>query len=89
MANRDIVAIGAPAGGVDAIQFLASGIARGFPASIFIVLHLPSEFRLQSRQRGRSVGPALGLDMSGRPRNTRDQRYEPTRWRKKQDFRAL
>jgi two-component system chemotaxis response regulator CheB len=44
MANRDIVAIGASAGGVDALQLLASGIARGFPASIFIVLHLPSEF---------------------------------------------
>jgi two-component system chemotaxis response regulator CheB len=45
MANRDILAIGASAGGVDALRFLASGLPRELPASVLVVLHLPPQYR--------------------------------------------
>ena len=44
MANRDVLAIGASAGGVQALQFLAKKFHGGFPASVLVVLHLPSQF---------------------------------------------
>jgi two-component system chemotaxis response regulator CheB len=44
MANRDVLAIGASAGGVQALQFLAKKFPPGFPASVLVVLHLPSQF---------------------------------------------
>lgn len=34
MANRDILAIGTSAGGVEALRFLASEFARDLPASV-------------------------------------------------------
>jgi two-component system chemotaxis response regulator CheB len=37
--NRDIVVIGASAGGIDALKTIASGLPSDFPASIFVVLH--------------------------------------------------
>jgi two-component system, chemotaxis family, protein-glutamate methylesterase/glutaminase len=36
---RDIVAIGASAGGVEAISRLLKGLLRDLPASVLIVLH--------------------------------------------------
>jgi len=39
MAKRNIVVIGASAGGIDAFKKLVRGLPRGFPASIFIVWH--------------------------------------------------
>lgn len=42
MANRDIVAIGASAGGVQALLFLVKEFRDRFPASILITVHLPS-----------------------------------------------
>jgi two-component system chemotaxis response regulator CheB len=45
MANRDILAIGTSAGGVQALVFLAGRFSRNFPASILITIHLPSHFR--------------------------------------------
>jgi two-component system chemotaxis response regulator CheB len=41
MANRDIVAIGTSAGGVEALTFLAKNLPTGFPASVLVTLHLP------------------------------------------------
>src|SRR5262245_34536711 len=41
MANRDIVAIGTSAGGVDALMFLAKNLPEKLPASILVTLHLP------------------------------------------------
>ncbi len=42
MSNRDIVAIGTSAGGVEALVFLAKRLPREFPASILVTIHLPS-----------------------------------------------
>jgi len=39
MAKRDIVVIGASAGGIDAFKKLVRGLPKGFPASVFIVWH--------------------------------------------------
>lgn len=41
MALRDIVVIGASAGGVEALTRLTSLLPRDFPAALFMVLHLP------------------------------------------------
>ncbi|HEY5923807.1 MAG TPA: chemotaxis protein CheB, partial [Kofleriaceae bacterium] len=38
--NRDIVTIGASAGGVEVLLELASGLPRELPASVFIVVHM-------------------------------------------------
>jgi two-component system, chemotaxis family, protein-glutamate methylesterase/glutaminase len=45
MANRDILAIGTSAGGVEALLFLARSFPPEFPAAIFVTIHLPSRFR--------------------------------------------
>ena len=45
MANRDILAIGASAGGVQALAFLAKNFPRDFPAAIVVTIHLSSEGR--------------------------------------------
>ena len=45
MANRDIVAIGTSAGGVQALTFLAKQFPPQFPASVLVTIHLPSEIR--------------------------------------------
>jgi two-component system, chemotaxis family, protein-glutamate methylesterase/glutaminase len=41
MAGRDIIVIGASAGGVEALMHIVRALPRGFPASLFIVCHLP------------------------------------------------
>lgn len=42
MENRDIVVIGASAGGVEALKGLVTELPADFPASIFIVVHFPA-----------------------------------------------
>jgi len=42
MANRDVVAIGASAGGVEALIFLCTRLPAQFPAAILITQHLPT-----------------------------------------------
>ena len=39
--GRDIVVVGASAGGVEALRTLVAGLPEGFPAALFIVLHVP------------------------------------------------
>jgi two-component system chemotaxis response regulator CheB len=39
--KRDIIALGASAGGVEALRALAKGLPRDLDASVFIVLHVP------------------------------------------------
>jgi two-component system chemotaxis response regulator CheB len=43
MANRDIITIGASAGGVETLMNLVAGLPADLPASIFIVQHLSPE----------------------------------------------
>jgi two-component system chemotaxis response regulator CheB len=45
MSNRDILAIGTSAGGVDALRFLASEFPKDLPASILVVIHLSPQFQ--------------------------------------------
>jgi two-component system chemotaxis response regulator CheB len=40
--NREIIVIGASAGGVEALQTLVSTIPAEIPAALFVVLHMPS-----------------------------------------------
>ena len=42
MANRDVLAIGTSAGGVEALIFLAERFPREFPAAVLVTIHLPS-----------------------------------------------
>jgi two-component system, chemotaxis family, protein-glutamate methylesterase/glutaminase len=44
MANRDVLAIGTSAGGVEALIFLAKRFAPQFPAAVLVTIHLPSRF---------------------------------------------
>src|SRR5437868_5965135 len=45
MANRDVLAIGTSAGGVETLLFLAGRFPPDFAASILITIHLSSHFR--------------------------------------------
>jgi two-component system, chemotaxis family, protein-glutamate methylesterase/glutaminase len=45
MANRNVLAIGTSAGGVEALRYLASRFPADLPASVLITIHLPREFR--------------------------------------------
>jgi two-component system chemotaxis response regulator CheB len=45
MGNRDVLAIGTSAGGVQALIFLAERLSPDFPASVLITIHLPRRAR--------------------------------------------
>lgn len=45
MANRDLLAIGTSAGGLEALRFLASRFPGDLPAAVLVTFHLSSHFR--------------------------------------------
>jgi two-component system, chemotaxis family, protein-glutamate methylesterase/glutaminase len=45
VSNRDVLALGASAGGIDALRFLAGEFSHDFPASVLVTIHLSSQFR--------------------------------------------
>jgi len=57
MANRDILAIGTSAGGVEALLFLAARLERHFPAAVLLTIHLPSHIQSSLDQLLTRAGP--------------------------------
>ncbi len=57
MPTRDIIVIGASAGGIDALKHLVRGLPAEFPAALFVVVHVPAH--------GPSVLPKI-LSRAGR-----------------------
>jgi two-component system chemotaxis response regulator CheB len=45
MPNRNVLAIGTSAGGVEALRYLASEFPRDFPASVLAVIHLSARYQ--------------------------------------------
>jgi two-component system chemotaxis response regulator CheB len=43
--HHDIVVIGASAGGIDALRTLLSSLPADLPAAVFVVVHMPPEYR--------------------------------------------
>lgn len=80
MANRDIVAIGTSAGGLEALRFLAKGFKHDFPASILVTIHLPLEFRSYLDELLTQAAPLPNgpVDKSG-PTNSVAEACDPPR----------
>ncbi len=70
MANRDIILIGASAGGVQALTELIAGLPADFPAAVFVVLHVSPY--------GRSAMPVI-LSRAGKLPATHAADGEPVR----------
>lgn len=57
MANRDVLAIGTSAGGVQALIFLAKHFRSNFPAAVLVTIHLPSQSRSALHEVLSRAGP--------------------------------
>src|SRR5688572_13010110 len=65
MFGRDIIVIGASAGGVEAIPRLIASLPADLPASVFVVLHIPAQGRdlmPEIIRRTASLSVAHGVD---------------------------
>ena len=82
MPMKDIIVIGASAGGIDALQRLCAALPAGFPASVFIAQHLSPSARSVLPQLLDRVSPCArclrstgrrshpGISMSAAPTST-------------------
>jgi two-component system chemotaxis response regulator CheB len=61
MVGRDIIVVGASAGGVEALTLLAAGLPPGFPASLFVVCHFPPGSRSVLPKILSRSGPLLAV----------------------------
>ncbi len=59
MAERDLIVIGASTGGVQALTQVVAALPPGFPASVFIVCHLPAGYRSVLPEILSRAGPLL------------------------------
>jgi two-component system chemotaxis response regulator CheB len=59
MSGRDIIVVGASAGGVETLAELARGLPPGLPASLFVVCHFPPGGRSVLPQILSNAGPLL------------------------------
>ena len=57
MARKDIVVVGASAGGMGALERLVAGLPADFPAALFVVWHLPAGVRSVLPQVLQRAGP--------------------------------
>lgn len=64
MPKRDIIVIGASAGGVDALQKLAAAFPANLPAAVFVTLHLPPTGRSFLSAILSRVGPLPAVEPS-------------------------
>jgi two-component system chemotaxis response regulator CheB len=68
MAERDLIVIGTSAGGVEALGRVVAGLPAGFPASLFIVCHVPAGYRSLLPEILSRSGPLLaGHPADGEP----------------------
>ncbi|WP_437805153.1 chemotaxis protein CheB [Sorangium sp. So ce1078] len=68
MTGHDIIAIGASAGGVEALIALTGGLPSDLPAALFVVLHTPATARSTlARILGRSTRLHVGVAVDGEP----------------------
>jgi two-component system chemotaxis response regulator CheB len=56
-ARRDIIVIGASAGGLEALTRLVAGLPVDFPAAVFVVMHIPAHTRSMLPELLASAGP--------------------------------
>src|SRR5262249_28538679 len=73
--NRNIVAIGTSAGGVDALRFLVSKLPADFPASVLVTIHLASNFRSELDEILMRNGPLRAKFVEGGERIQKAQIY--------------
>jgi two-component system chemotaxis response regulator CheB len=68
MAGRNLIVVGASAGGVEALVELAGGLPPGFPASVLVVCHFPPGARSILPEILSRAGPLLAVHpMDGDP----------------------
>src|SRR5438093_144220 len=73
--ERDIIVVGASAGGVETLTELAAGLAPDLPAAVFVVLHMPPWARSSLPQILARSGPLPAMLAEDNQRFVRNQIY--------------